>query len=359
MKGPRGGDGQSSHAHHRSTGAGHRSERPHHARPPPARARVCRRGGEGTSGQSRGDGGTAGCGLASRHRQAGGARAHHFQAGQADAGRIRKDEDPPGGVCRDSGARPLPLPRGAIVRAHHEKYDGSGYPFGLKGEEIPIGARILSAVDFLDALASDRQYRRAMALEEVMERLKLESGRSFDPRVVNVLMQRYKDLEKLIEKRPEAVQWSRLSTDVKVERGEAPAAGFVTTGLKDNKEATFLASIAAARQEAQALFELSQDLGASLSLDETLSVFSVKLKRLVPYDSIAIYVLRGSLLVPEHVSGDNFRLFASLKIPMGQGLSGWVAQNRKPIINGNPSVEPGYLNDPTKFSTLRSALALP
>jgi diguanylate cyclase (GGDEF)-like protein len=52
-------------------------------------------------------------------------------------------------------------------------------------------------------------------------------------------------------------------------------------------------------------------------------------------------------------------LFASLRIPLGQGLSGWVAQNKKPIINGNPSVEPGYLNDPTKFSTLRSALAIP
>ena len=107
------------------------------------------------------------------------------------------------------------------------------------------------------------------------------------------------------------------------------------------------------------LFELSQDLGASLSLDETLSVFSVKLKRLVPYDSITIYVRREDTLYPQHVSGDNFRLFESLRIPLGQGLSGWVAQNRKPIINGNPSVEPGYLNDPTKFSTLRSALALP
>jgi len=59
------------------------------------------------------------------------------------------------------------------------------------------------------------------------------------------------------------------------------------------------------------------------------------------------------------VSGDNFRLFASLRIPLGQGLSGWVAQNKKPIVNGNPSVEPGYMNDPTKFSTLRSALAVP
>ena len=87
---------------------------------------------------------------------------------------------------------------------------------------------------------------------------------------------------------------------------------------------TFLSSIAAARQEAQTLFELSQDLGASLSLGETLSVFSVKLQRLVPYDAIAIYVQRGDELMPEYVSGDNFRLFASLRIPLGQGFrDGW------------------------------------
>src|SRR5205807_10389262 len=65
----------------------------------------------------------------------------------------------------------FPYPVVPIVRSHHEKYDGSGYPFGLKGDEIPIGARILSAVDYLDAMASDRQYRRAIALDEVMKRL--------------------------------------------------------------------------------------------------------------------------------------------------------------------------------------------
>jgi diguanylate cyclase (GGDEF)-like protein len=80
---------------------------------------------------------------------------------------------------------------------------------------------------------------------------------------------------------------------------------------------------------------------------------------MVPYDAIAIYILRNDELVPEYVNGDNYRLFSSLRIPLGQGLSGWVAQNRKPIVNGNPSVEPGYLNDPTKFSTLSSALAVP
>ena len=59
------------------------------------------------------------------------------------------------------------------------------------------------------------------------------------------------------------------------------------------------------------------------------------------------------------MNGEDFRLFSSLQIPIGQGLSGWVAENEKAIVNGNPSVEPGYLNDPTKFSILGSALAVP
>jgi diguanylate cyclase (GGDEF)-like protein/putative nucleotidyltransferase with HDIG domain len=253
----------------------------------------------------------------------------------------------------------FPYPVVPIVRSHHEKWDGSGYPLGLKGDQIPIGARILSAVDFLDALASDRQYRKALPLEEVIRRLASESGKAFDPKVVGILQSRYKELEKLVNEQFEQEEGSKLSTELKIERGTAPDAGFESNSAKEGQEANFLSSIAAARQEAQTLFELSQDLGASLSLGETLSVFSVKIKRLVPYDAIAMYVKRGQELIPEHVSGDNFRLFASLRIPLGQGLSGWVAQNKKPIINGNPSVEPGYLNDPTKFSTLRSALSVP
>src|ERR1019366_2906492 len=85
----------------------------------------------------------------------------------------------------------FPYPVVPIVRAHHEKYDGTGYPLGLRGTEIPIGARILAAVDFLDAMASDRQYRRALPLHEAMARLVDESGKSFDPQVVRVLERRY------------------------------------------------------------------------------------------------------------------------------------------------------------------------
>ena len=182
----------------------------------------------------------------------------------------------------------FPYPVVPIVRAHHEKWDGTGYPAGLKGTEIPIGARILSAVDYLDALASDRQYRRALPLNEVMQRLAAESGKSFDPKVVDILKKRYVSLEKMALAQFGGEANPLLSTEVKIERGLAPAAGFENISAKDGSghEASFLSSIAAARQEAQTLFELSQDLGASLSLVETLSVFSVKLRSLVPYDAI-------------------------------------------------------------------------
>jgi diguanylate cyclase (GGDEF)-like protein/putative nucleotidyltransferase with HDIG domain len=258
----------------------------------------------------------------------------------------------------------FPYPVVPIVRAHHEKWDGTGYPFGLAGEDIPIGARILAAVDCLDALASDRQYRRALPLDEAMKIVREESGKAFDPRVVECLSRRYVDLENQASSRGKDEDLAKLSTEIKIARGDAPAAGFVgssaapeKTGAKSSVD--FLTSIAAARQEVQALFEISQDLGNSLSLDETLSVLAVRLRKIIPHHSFAIWVRRDNVLQPDYVSGDDFRLFSALEIPLGQGLSGWVAENRKPILNGNPSVEPGYLNDAGKFSTLRSAVAVP
>src|SRR3984885_7295633 len=108
----------------------------------------------------------------------------------------------------------FPYPVVPIVRAHHEKWDGSGYPSGLKRQEIPIGARILAAVDCLDALASDRQYRRALPLKEAMARVSAESGMSFDPRVVEILERRYVELEKLANEQPLSAP-PKLSTDIK------------------------------------------------------------------------------------------------------------------------------------------------
>ncbi|MGZ4824170.1 MAG: bifunctional diguanylate cyclase/phosphohydrolase [Terriglobales bacterium] len=255
----------------------------------------------------------------------------------------------------------FPYPVVPIVRAHHEKWDGTGYPDGLRGDEIPIGARILTAVDCLDAMASDRQYRRALELDQAMEHVANLAGKDFDPAVVEILKRRYVELEAIAHAQPR-VQSLSLTTDVKVARGAAPDAGYEQESKNlggSAMEGDFLMSIAAARQEAQMLFELSHDLGKSLSIDDTLSVVSARLRKLVPYDAITIWIREGDVLLPKHVSGENFRLFASLEIPIGHGLSGWVVQNNKPILNGNPSVEPGYLNDSAKFSTLRSAISVP
>ena len=253
----------------------------------------------------------------------------------------------------------FPYPVAPIVRSHHERWDGTGYPEGLSGQEIPIGARILAAVDCLDAMASHRQYRPALPLAEAMAKVKEKAGKWFDPQVVDILQSQYVELERMAQMSEDTAA-PGLSKTVRVERGLAPATGFERTdpthGPVDND---FLTSIASARQEAQTMFELSQDLGVSLSLSETLSVLSMRLRRMIPYDSIAVFVNRNGWLLPELVSGENFRMLSSLKIQVGEGLCGWVAANCKPIVNGNPQVEAGYVVDPGKHTTLQSALVVP
>jgi diguanylate cyclase (GGDEF)-like protein/putative nucleotidyltransferase with HDIG domain len=255
----------------------------------------------------------------------------------------------------------FPYPVAPIVRSHHERWDGTGYPDGLKGEQIPRGARVLAAVDCLDALASHRQYRSAISLDAAMDKVASMSGSAFDPKIVEALKQHYRQLESLASA-------DSLGPDDELAPVDADRrADFdAIDGINQSPEAAgpanetdFLTSIASARQEAQTMFELSQDLGNSLSLGETLSVLSMRLRKMIPYDSMAVFLLKDGRLVPELVSGDNFRLLSSLNIGLGEGLCGWVAEKIKPVINGNPDLEAGYISDPTKFVTLRSVLAVP
>ncbi|MBL8233098.1 MAG: diguanylate cyclase [Bryobacterales bacterium] len=250
----------------------------------------------------------------------------------------------------------FPYPVVPIVRHHHEKWDGTGYPAGLKGEEIPIGSRILSAVDCLDALASDRQYRRALPLDEAIRIVDSESGKAFDPQIVEILKRRYRELERKA-RGASVVEPGKLSTEIRIKRGAAPAAGF--EAAPPLREPEFLSTIHAAGQEAQKLLEISQQLVDSLSLPETMRRLADPLRKVVPFDCVALYLVRDRGLVTEFASGHDEALFSSLEIPLGQGLSGWVAETRKPIINGNPAVEPGYLNSPENYSLLQSALAVP
>jgi putative nucleotidyltransferase with HDIG domain len=253
----------------------------------------------------------------------------------------------------------FPYPVVPIVRSHHEKWNGKGYPAGLKGEEIPIGARILAVVDCLDALASDRQYRRALPLDQAMAVVAGESGISFDPKIVAVLQRRYVELERMATSIPCADE-PKLSKNVKVEAGGGPASGYADVRESGPGGATIdsVLSISAARQEFRSLVDTIEDLGSSLSVDETLSLMAVRLKRMVPHDLAAVFVREGKRLLPTYVSGEQARWLTQVEIPVGEGLTGWVVENRKPIVNGNPAVEPGYPRG-NESGSLRSAISIP
>jgi diguanylate cyclase (GGDEF)-like protein/putative nucleotidyltransferase with HDIG domain len=252
----------------------------------------------------------------------------------------------------------FPYPVVPIVRSHHEKWDGTGYPDGLKCEAIPIGARILSAVDCFDALASERPYRPAMTPQQAMNALSAEKGRSFDPSVIEIMERRYLELEAMVNSLE--TERKRLDFAPKVLRPVVPSSGFAEVANDAEVRATsFLTSIISARQEAQLLFELAQTLGNSLSLKETLSVVAIRLKEMIPHESIVFFVCQEGMLIPEYVHGVDYDLFSSLRIPLGQGLSGWVARNEKPINNGNPAAETSHLGKSSHLTVLQSALCVP
>jgi diguanylate cyclase (GGDEF)-like protein/putative nucleotidyltransferase with HDIG domain len=266
----------------------------------------------------------------------------------------------------------FPYPVVPIVRSHHEAWDGSGYPDGLRGEDIPIGARILTAVDCFDALASERPYRRAMPLGEAMAFVKSRSGTQFDPAVVQLLEARYLELEELARRQIQEME--PLKTDLFIERGAAPGNGFEpqqdgqSSGGQDKafcpETADALATkslnlIAAASQEAKAVFEMSQLLGTSLSARETSAMMSRRLQPLIPFDCFAVYLKSEGSVMPQYIDGNLAHAFSAQYIPLGEGLSGWVAENERPIVNGNPTVEPNYVPECAIFTENSSALSVP
>jgi putative nucleotidyltransferase with HDIG domain len=248
----------------------------------------------------------------------------------------------------------FPYPVAPIVRAHHEKWDGSGYPFGLKAGEIPLGARILAAVDCLDALTSDREYRKATTLDDAVRYVVSESGRSFDPEVVQVLERIYSNLDQEVKR---SANRPLLSTGARVEKGEAPDAGLDFEELAPSAPAGFLSTIAAARREEQQFRELATSIGQSLDLEHTLQRLHELLHGMLNYDALAFFIRQANSLRVEFAAGAAAPMLFGLDVGLGEGLTGWVAQQRKPVVNGNPAVDPGFEVNPR--APLESALSFP
>ena len=230
----------------------------------------------------------------------------------------------------------FPYPVVPIVRSHHERWAGGGYPDGLSYEQIPIGARILSAVDAVDAIASPRQHRPAFPLAEAVQRVVSESGTAFDPRVTALIAKRYRQWEKRVAE----------------ESGRQ-----------------FVDSIFSAQREAKVLFELNRTLGTSLDPAHMFSSARDAVSQIVAFETMVLWVERDGFLTPAHLAGNHLSIFSSLRIPLGAGVSGRAAMETENPRSGDPGLEMGQLgaalcpfhdvlSAPVRAGDTRAALSL-
>src|SRR5262245_31210076 len=256
---------------------------------------------------------------------------------------------------------PFPYPVAPLILSHHERWDGKGYPAGLKGEEIPLGARILSVVDYFDALMSERPYHKAMSLDAAVGLLRQEAGKALDPRVVQMFIDMYSTLAAEAEASQEP---SRKLTRVPTHAPTAaPAVGLVDAAppVAPGVRTNVFQDIALAHREIYALYEIAPAMGSSLGVSDTMALISSKLSNIVPFSCCALFLYNdeAETLRCRFATGLEAETIQQLTIRNGHGLTGWVARNRRPLVNARPSTDLEAAGFPSDRSALHSALVCP
>jgi diguanylate cyclase (GGDEF)-like protein/putative nucleotidyltransferase with HDIG domain len=257
-------------------------------------------------------------------------------------------------------AVPFPYPVAPLILSHHERWDGKGYPQGLKGEEIPLGARILSVVDYFDALTSDRPYHKAMTNEAAVALLQQEAGRALDPAAVAQFVKMLPQMAEAAGTIDTATP-RRLSLESTSDLGQ-PAVGFQPGSPgKPAKSSTVFEDIALAHREIYALYEIAQTMGTSLGVADTMALISSKLSNLVPFTSCSLFLFdeEAETLTCRFATGAEADVIGTMTVRAGQGLAGWVARNRRPLVNARPSAEFEAAGLTGKATALKSALVAP
>jgi len=245
----------------------------------------------------------------------------------------------------------FPFPVAELVHTHHENWDGSGYPRGLKGQQIPLTARILSVVDCFDALISDRPYRPAFSVEKAIEMVASRRGTTFDPQVVDVLLDMLPQLQTELE---DAVQEPRPRLSLRSPR----AIEAVQTSLTAEELASeaMAAKGEQALPESQSLRKLLDNLGASLRLEEVMKVALWECGRVMPVDGCAVFLLEGPVLKSIYQTWPRLADGRPLEVPVGAGPTGWAAGRADTLLNGNPMAETGELGRVARGNQWRDAL---
>ena len=216
---------------------------------------------------------------------------------------------------------PFLAPLGPIVRAEHERWNGTGYPDGLKGEEIPIEARIIHACDSFHAMASDRAYRRSLKTEDIIEEFRKESGKQFDPRVVDVM------LELIEQEKP------HISAPAQAAGQPAPA-----SALSGPRSLT---------QHMQTIEALGQQLARTSSIEDICNLIGETVAALVPLDQCRVLLMNEdrTRLEIAYLSGADKPEYRSVtaenaSVEVGEGIAGWVAESRRGVVLGDTEHHP-------------------
>ncbi|HSE19015.1 MAG TPA: diguanylate cyclase [Pyrinomonadaceae bacterium] len=234
----------------------------------------------------------------------------------------------------------FPYPVEDIVRYHHEKWDGSGYPKGLKGESIPLVARIISVVDFYDATRCDRPYRKGMKREESLALLRSMVGSAFDPKVVEMFIEHVVEFDRMIDSQD--IKEQVASTPIAdTQTSTKPDAGLAPDILGVAEESSPFRSISEAQREVFALHEIAQTIGSSLNLSDTVTLVANKLRAIVPFDTCVIYLVDdpSGKAIAAHVVGEEVEVFKRRRINIGDGITGWVIANARSMCNASPDLD--------------------
>jgi diguanylate cyclase (GGDEF)-like protein/putative nucleotidyltransferase with HDIG domain len=243
----------------------------------------------------------------------------------------------------------FPFPAAKLVRHHHERWDGNGYPDGLKGEEIPLGARILAVADAFDAIRFSRPYKLAIQTEEARELLLAQSGIFYDPEVLKLFIDHIEEIEqaavKETENSPEP-SFRKYFETVNRALSAADVSASVPSNTMDMPAELIL------------LAEFCSTIAGHLELKDLLPIFASRMKRILPFDMCAFYLLDGNdSLRAVHAGGIFAENIQDHIISVGKGISGWVYAHKRPMINTGPALD--FHDVEGDFSIFKDTLVVP
>ena len=223
----------------------------------------------------------------------------------------------------------FPYPVVPIVRHHHENWDGSGYPDGLRGSDIPIGARILSVVDCFDALTSDRPYRSRMSDEAAVKILMERRGTMYDAAIVDAFIAVHERL-------------------MPAETPMHPAARAVGGARSRDRSATAATAAslppdAGIAEELLGVSSLARAVSGEASAADVGALSWMMLKQMLPCSSMGLFVPeeRDDTVIGCFAAGPHAATIRGLCASPGDGIVGWVAAHRRPAVNAEPALDFG------------------